>query len=122
MPPKRLDERDLQVQEKKGLDTGLEVLHPFTGKPLPVWIANYILLEYGTGAIFAVPNHDLRDLEFARTFSIPTGKPVVLPAGADADSFRILDQAYVGDGDNDQQRFLKWSFHHGSHCPPPPNA
>ena len=94
----RFDERDLQNQEKRGLDTGLEVIHPFTGAHLPVWIANYILLEYGTGAIFAVPNHDTRDLEFAHTFSLPTGKPVVLPEGTDPDSFRILDQAYTGDG------------------------
>ena len=94
----RLDERDLQQQEKKGLETGLEVLHPFTGEKISVWIANYILLEYGTGAIFAVPNHDGRDLEFARAFSIATGKPVVLPDGASPDSFRIMDEAYVGAG------------------------
>ena len=59
-------EADLATQEKKGMDTGLCVLHPLTGEPLPVWVANYVLMSYGEGAVMAVPAHDERDFAFAR--------------------------------------------------------
>ncbi len=58
-------EADIAVQEKKGIRTGLHVLHPFTGKPIEVWIANYVLMGYGEGAVMGVPAHDERDFEFA---------------------------------------------------------
>ena len=64
---------------------------------LPVFIANFILMEYGTGAIFGCPAHDQRDLEFARRKDLPV-IPVVLPSGEDARHFRIGDEAYTGDG------------------------
>src|SRR5580692_8370541 len=58
-------EADIAVQEKKGIRTGLHVLHPFTGQPMEVWIANYVLMGYGEGAVMGVPAHDQRDFEFA---------------------------------------------------------
>nr|HRJ12933.1 class I tRNA ligase family protein [Alphaproteobacteria bacterium] len=64
-------EAAIEQAEKIGIDTGLKVLHPFTGKELPVWIANFILADYGTGAIFGCPAHDQRDLDFARKYNLP---------------------------------------------------
>ncbi len=58
-------------QEKQGRFTGAYVLHPITGEPLPVWVANFVLMEYGTGAVMAVPAHDQRDFEFANTYALP---------------------------------------------------
>src|SRR5690606_33102331 len=64
-------EADLATQEKKGLPTGLTVLHPLTGEELPVWVANYVLMGYGEGAVMAVPAHDERDFEFAKKYALP---------------------------------------------------
>ncbi|MBO9501226.1 leucine--tRNA ligase [Brevundimonas sp. A19_0] len=89
-------EAEIEQAEKIGRDTGLKVRHPFTGAEIPVWIANFILSEYGTGAIFACPAHDQRDLEFARKYDLPV-LPVVRPEGAD-DSFDVGDEAYTGPG------------------------
>ncbi len=89
---------ELETQVKKGYDTGLRVKHPvIEGAELPVFIANFILMEYGTGAIFGCPAHDQRDLEFARAYGLPV-VPVVLPPGADAKTFVIGEEAYTGDG------------------------
>ena len=57
--------------EKEGFDTGRTVINPFTGKPVPVWVANFVLGEYGTGAVMGVPGHDQRDFEFARKYGLP---------------------------------------------------
>ena len=57
--------------EKEGFDTGRTAINPFTGKEVPIWVANFVLAEYGTGAIMAVPAHDQRDFEFARKYSLP---------------------------------------------------
>ena len=67
--------------EKEGFDTGRCALNPFSGEPVPIWVANFVLAEYGTGAIMAVPAHDQRDFEFARKYDLPV-KVVVQPAGA----------------------------------------
>ncbi len=75
---------DIDQAEKIGWDTGLKAVHPFTGAEIPVWIANFILSEYGTGAIFACPAHDQRDLDFARKNGLPV-IPVVRPEGAGDD-------------------------------------
>jgi leucyl-tRNA synthetase len=64
-----LDRTDL-AREKTGVFTGAHVIHPLTGKPVPVWIADYVLASYGTGAIMSVPAHDDRDFEFAQTFGL----------------------------------------------------
>jgi leucyl-tRNA synthetase len=91
-------EATIETGEKLGYDTGLRVRHPFIeGATYPVWIANFVLMEYGTGAIFGCPAHDQRDLEFARKYGLPV-TPVVLPPGGDAASFAVGKEAYVGPG------------------------
>ncbi|MDB5446957.1 MAG: leuS [Phenylobacterium sp.] len=91
-------EAEIETAEKVGYDTGLKVKHPFDpGRELPVWIANFILMDYGTGAIFGCPAHDQRDLDFARKYGLPV-RPVVLPPGADPATFQVEDEAYVGPG------------------------
>jgi len=92
--------------EKLGFDTGLVAVHPF--KPdvkLPVYVANFILMGYGTGAIFGCPAHDQRDLDFARKYGRPV-IPVVLPPGEDAKTFAIGEEAYLGDGTMTNSEFL----------------
>jgi len=88
-------EAELATQEKKGRDTGLYVIHPLTGARLPVWIANYVLMGYGEGAVMAVPAHDERDFEFATQYSLPI-RPVIKPA--DSGLPAPLAQAYVEHG------------------------
>ncbi|HXQ46814.1 MAG TPA: leucine--tRNA ligase, partial [Caulobacteraceae bacterium] len=91
-------EAAIEAAEKKGYFTGLEVEHPFDPSwRLPVWIANFILMDYGTGAIFGCPAHDQRDLDFARKYGLAV-KPVILPPGADPATFAVDDEAYVGPG------------------------
>jgi leucyl-tRNA synthetase len=92
--------------EKLGFDTGLVAVHPF--KPdvkLPVYVANFILMGYGTGAIFGCPAHDQRDLDFARKYGRPV-IPVVLPPGEDAKTFAIGEEAYLGEGTMTNSEFL----------------
>ncbi|MAK44824.1 MAG: leucine--tRNA ligase [Spongiibacter marinus] len=64
-------EADMATMDKKGMATGINALHPITGEPVPVWIANYVLMDYGTGAVMAVPAHDQRDFEFAQKYQLP---------------------------------------------------
>ncbi|HEX3836567.1 MAG TPA: leucine--tRNA ligase [Steroidobacteraceae bacterium] len=75
-------EADLALQEKKGIGTGLHVLHPFTAKPIEVWIANYVLMGYGEGAVMGVPAHDERDFEFATRSGIAIKTVVKSATGA----------------------------------------
>lgn len=74
----KVAEADAATAEKKGVPTGLYAIHPITKERLPIWIANYVLMEYGTGAVMAVPAHDQRDYEFARQYDLPL-KVVVRP-------------------------------------------
>ena len=67
--------------EKEGFDTGRTATNPFTGKPVPIWVANFVLIDYGTGAVMGVPGHDQRDFEFARKYNLPI-TIVVQPASA----------------------------------------
>ncbi|MDQ2861887.1 MAG: leucine--tRNA ligase, partial [Pseudomonadota bacterium] len=91
-------EAELEGGEKLGFDTGLKVAHPFDSTTLlPVWIANFVLMDYGTGAIFGCPAHDQRDLDFARKYGLPV-TPVVLPPGEDSAMFHVKQEAYVGPG------------------------
>jgi len=87
---------ELETAEKLGFDTGLTARHPFTGEALPVYIANFVLIEYGTGAIMAVPGHDQRDFDFARKYALPIRR-VVAPDAALADA-PFGDEAEAGDG------------------------
>ena len=77
-------EADLATMEKKGRDTGLRALHPVTGEAVPVWVANFVLMEYGSGAVMAVPAHDQRDWEFARQYGLPI-RQVIAPASGECD-------------------------------------
>ncbi|HEX5306913.1 MAG TPA: leucine--tRNA ligase [Dyella sp.] len=72
-----VSEAELETQEKRGVDTGLKVLHPLTGEPIPVWVANFVLMGYGTGAVMAVPGHDQRDWEFAKKYDLPIKMVIV---------------------------------------------
>ncbi len=91
-------EADLEKAEKLGFDTGLRVKHPFDDSwELPVYVANFILMDYGTGAIFACPAHDQRDLDFARKYDLPV-RPVVCPPDTKPEDFTITNEAYTGPG------------------------
>jgi len=91
-------EAAIETAEKLGFDTGLKVAHPFDPDwALPVWIANFVLMDYGTGAIFGCPAHDQRDLDFARKYDLGV-VPVVLPPGADPATFEVGTEAYVDPG------------------------
>ena len=91
-------EAAVETAEKKGFDTGLTVQHPLVADcRLPVYIANFVLMEYGTGAIFGCPAHDQRDLDFANAYGLGV-IPVVLPDDTDAASFEITETAYTGPG------------------------
>ncbi len=97
---------EIEKGEKLGFDTGLKVRHPLDPDWLvPVWVANFVLMDYGTGAIFGCPAGDQRDLDFARKYGLSV-IPVVLPDGADAASFTIGDTAADGDGTMINSRFL----------------
>ncbi len=96
----------IEAAEKRGYATGLEAVHPFApDRRVPIYIANFVLMEYGTGAIFGCPAHDQRDLEFARKYDLPV-IPVVLPPGADPAQFAIGEVAYVEDGTLFNSAFL----------------
>ena len=82
--------------EKRGVDTGLRCRHPLTGAELPVFVANFVLMDYGTGAVMAVPAHDQRDFEFAAKYSLP--KRIVIQPEGDALDLSSLKEAYVGSG------------------------
>ncbi len=88
-------EADVATAEKKGMATGLFVQHPITGEQLPVWVANYVLISYGEGAVMAVPAHDERDFEFANKYSLPM-KAVIKPA--DGELALPLNNAYTEHG------------------------
>ncbi|HOI82641.1 MAG TPA: leucine--tRNA ligase [Synergistales bacterium] len=83
--------------EKRGIDTGLFAVNPVNGERVPVWIANYILMEYGTGAIMGVPAHDQRDFDFARKYSIPV-IPVINPPTGEVLDGKTMDVAFEEDG------------------------
>nr|WP_223266721.1 leucine--tRNA ligase [Luteimonas gilva] len=73
-----VSEAELETQTKRGMDTGLRAIHPITGEKLPIYVANFVLMGYGTGAVMAVPGHDQRDWEFAQTYQLPI-KMVIVP-------------------------------------------
>src|SRR5260221_3086802 len=81
-------------REKSGVNTGAFATNPVNGEQVPVWIADYVLITYGTGAIMAVPGHDERDFEFARRFSLPIREVIAPPSGPQGS----LREAYVGPG------------------------
>src|SRR5205823_3290484 len=82
--------------EKEGFDTGRKAINPFTREDVPIWIANFVLAEYGTGAIMAVPAHDERDFEFARKYDLPIR--IVVQAGPDTPSAESMTEATTNYG------------------------
>ena len=78
-------EAELATMEKVGVDTGIRAIHPITGKEVPVWAANFVLMDYGTGAVMAVPGHDQRDYEFATRFGLPIEQVIAPANGEDCD-------------------------------------
>src|SRR5467141_1151743 len=96
----------IDTAEKQGFDTGIRAVHPFDPNwKLPVYVANFVLMEYGTGAVFGCPAHDQRDLEFARKYQLPV-IPVVLPRGEDPAHFAIGETAFIEDGTLFNSAFL----------------
>jgi leucyl-tRNA synthetase len=96
----------IDTAEKQGFDTGIRAIHPFDSSwKLPVYVANFVLMEYGTGAIFGCPAHDQRDLDFVNKYGLGN-TPVVCPEGQDPKTFVISDTAYDGDGRMINSRFL----------------
>ena len=87
---------ELETAEKLGFDTGLKVVHPITHAELPVFIANFVLMDYGTGAVMAVPGHDQRDFEFATKYGLPIRR--VVAASADGADDPFAGEAEAGDG------------------------
>jgi leucyl-tRNA synthetase len=73
-----VSEAELETQEKRGMDTGLKAVHPISGEEMPVWVANFVLMGYGTGAVMGVPGHDARDFEFARKYGLPIRQVIAL--------------------------------------------
>ncbi|NQV45363.1 MAG: leucine--tRNA ligase, partial [Rhodospirillales bacterium] len=98
-------EEVIERAEKLGYDTGLSAIHPFDGRKLHVYVANFVLMEYGSGAIFGCPAHDQRDLDFSRKYGLAV-LPVVIPQDAEADSFKVTGEAYKGDGRLGNSDFL----------------
>jgi leucyl-tRNA synthetase len=89
-------ERTSETGDKEGVFTGAFAINPLTGKEVPVWSANFVLMEYGTGAIMSVPAHDQRDLDFARKYDLPV-KVVIQPKNADLDA-TTMTEAYKDEG------------------------
>jgi len=73
-----VSEVELETGEKRGMDTGLRAVHPVTGETMPIWVANFVLMGYGTGAVMAVPGHDQRDFEFAHKYALPIQQVIAL--------------------------------------------
>jgi leucyl-tRNA synthetase len=78
-------EADMATMEKRGMDTGIKALHPITGEPVAVWVANYVLMDYGSGAVMAVPAHDQRDYEFAQKYNLPIQQVIAPQNGEEID-------------------------------------
>lgn len=90
-------EAELATQEKKGMDSGLFAQHPLTGENLPIWVANYVLMGYGEGAVMAVPAHDERDFAFANQYQLPM-KQVIELNSKQPQSFKVWDASFAEKG------------------------
>jgi leucyl-tRNA synthetase len=89
----KMAEADLATIEKRGMDTGIRAIHPLTGAHIPVWVANFVLMDYGSGAVMAVPAHDQRDWEFATTYALPITAVIAPHSGAgDIDQAAITEK------------------------------
>ncbi|MBI4357583.1 MAG: leucine--tRNA ligase [Gammaproteobacteria bacterium] len=91
---RKLAEAEWETLEKQGMDSGLKAIHPVTGEMLPVWIVNFVVMEYGTGAVMCVPAHDARDYEFAKKYALPL-KWVIAPVANPDPEFALDNEAFV---------------------------
>lgn len=91
----KVAEAELETMEKKGIDTGYKAIHPLTQEEIPVWVANFVLTDYGTGALMAVPGHDKRDNEFARKYHLPIQQVIAARDGRELD---VQEQAFSEKG------------------------
>jgi leucyl-tRNA synthetase len=91
----KMAEAELATMEKRGIDTGMTAIHPITGEDIPVWVANFVLMQYGSGAVMSVPAHDQRDWEFAQKYKLPI-KEVIKPD--QNKSHDLTKSAYTGEG------------------------
>src|SRR4029078_7797270 len=96
--------REVGEEEKEGLNTGVLAINPFSGESVPVWVANYVFMEYGTGAVMSVPGHDERDFEFAQKYSLPI-RQVIAPI-----SHEQLQSEPVATTAGDSSAGMKHSF------------
>ncbi len=101
-----VSEVELETQEKRGMDTGLRAVHPISGEQVPVWVANFVLMGYGTGAVMAVPGHDQRDFEFARKYGLPIRQVIALKDPRN-DAEKTYDPATWHDWYGDKTRDLE---------------
>ena len=105
----RSQERDVRMGGKQGFDTGQYAINPFSGKEVPIWVANFVLWGYGTGAVMGVPGHDERDFEFAKAYDLPI---TVVVQRADAPiSAETMTEAHAGEGslvNSDKYNGLPW--------------
>ncbi|MEN1940286.1 leucine--tRNA ligase [Luteimonas sp. MJ174] len=92
-----VSEAEIETQDKRGMATGQWAIHPVTGEDVPVYVANFVLMGYGTGAVMAVPAHDQRDWEFAKVHGLPV-RPVIVPPGV-ADALREVSSDVAHDAD-----------------------
>lgn len=88
-------EAELATMEKRGIDTGFKAIHPLTQEEIPIWVANFVLTDYGTGALMAVPGHDERDHEFARKYKLPIKQVIAARDGREID---VQEEAFTEKG------------------------
>ena len=88
-------EAAMETMEKKGVDSGIKAIHPISGEQVPIWIANFVLMSYGTGAVMSVPGHDQRDYEFAKKYNIPIKQVIYAQDDVGKD---ISEQAFTDKG------------------------
>ncbi|MDO6823220.1 leucine--tRNA ligase [Marinobacter sp. 1_MG-2023] len=91
----KVAEADMATMEKKGVDTGFKAINPLTHEEIPVWVANFVLTDYGTGALMAVPGHDERDHEFALKYRLPIKQVIAATDGREID---VQEEAFTGKG------------------------
>jgi leucyl-tRNA synthetase len=96
-------EAEMETMEKKGMPLGIAAIHPLTGEKVPLWVANFVLMGYGTGAVMAVPGHDERDWEFARKYGLPVTQVIESTDGTDVD---VSKAAYVDYGRSVNSGFI----------------
>ena len=101
-------EADIATMEKKGCDTGRTAIHPISGKEVPVWVANFVLMGYGTGAVMSVPAHDQRDFEFAKKYGLEINQVIAAPADFDISEAAFTEKGkLINSGEFDGLNFNK---------------